>query len=866
MFDSVEKLNKFFGNVHKNFATISENEKSTQNALEQILKQEKKEQKYSEKRETKEKRDKQRVKRNKKRKESDTPLMEKLFGKKDLEKKKGTNWLAVILGGGMVLAAGKAVLEETVGDFVSSIPGKMAKGIEDFFKKIIGVITGGTADLKKEAEAAAGTETEEVTGPDSVAPAPKEKSRATEAPVEDLPEESEPAPAPTPEAPEEPETTTAQKTTTVQKTTTNRVEKKTSVTTVVEDETKKLKEEIEENQEEPEEEVAGFGDFVKNMGAYALDTLKSISDSGSAKGSTKTNRRGRRTAAPSAAVKKKTQPVPESGGSISGGMEQKAVVIAKRLMGDLDISAAAASGIVGNLMLESGLIPHNVENGKGFEDGPINNIPVNTRRVGYGYGQWTNDRLEKFRKFLSARGAADRPASDEDNYQYLLHELRGDEPIRNHWKTKTSIPENDPVAAATWFMMNWERPGVPHADRRQDYALQIHKQIKGGSATKLQKGGIAEATKHIKKDEALSSLTRGKNDWIREGGKSVRSGTPWSKVTPQTKLHAYMDSVGQPTIGWGSTYYDNISSGSDPVRMGDVITKKKADDVLHTNVSMLNEKYSREMGTNWKKMSDTQRAGLLSMGYNAPNFYSSKTFAPKLKASLQAGDMKSASANLSWGGPSRTRIAESQKMLLQGPKDLTKVSIPTERKAPVAPPPVKKDNRNFLQKGMDFITSAFGGKKDMPVKKQIGGVIGSAMSSEPVRKQVGGGIGVVPGSGSGDQVPMQLPKGSFVMNREANKEYERLQSGGAVGGATNLTAKASSAINDRFHSANETHTEHFNNKTKRPVIVVQTPAPSSAPIPQGGGKSPASLGGSGSKLNMNEIRNKLFRVSAGSSF
>ena len=73
-------------------------------------------------------------------------------------------------------------------------------------------------------------------------------------------------------------------------------------------------------------------------------------------------------------------------------------------------------------MLESALIPDNVENGKGFEDGAIDNIPAGTRRVGYGYGQWTNDRLEKFRKFLIDRGVYDsEPATDDDlNYAYLL--------------------------------------------------------------------------------------------------------------------------------------------------------------------------------------------------------------------------------------------------------------------------------------------------------------------------------------------------------------------------------------------------------------------------------------------------------------
>jgi len=168
-----------------------------------------------------------------------------------------------------------------------------------------------------------------------------------------------------------------------------------------------------------------------------------------------------------------------STGGIQGNGINKGIAIAKKLMVDMNISAAAAAGIVGNLMLESALIPDNVENGKGFEDGAIDNIPAGTRRVGYGYGQWTNDRLEKFRKFLTDRGANSEPATDDLNYAYLLHEFNTSEPLFNHWKTNTSIPEDDPAQAATWFMMNWERPGVPHQDKRQEYARSIYDKIKG---------------------------------------------------------------------------------------------------------------------------------------------------------------------------------------------------------------------------------------------------------------------------------------------------------------------------------------------------------------------------------------------------
>ena len=200
--------------------------------------------------------------------------------------------------------------------------------------------------------------------------------------------------------------------------------------------------------------------------------------------------------------------------------------------------------------------------------------------------------------------------------------------------------------------------------------------------SRFQKGGhVGIATEHIKKDEALSSVTKGpypdgKSDWIREGGNSVISKTPWSEINDQTKLYSYVDGVGKPTIGWGSTYYDNIRSGTQPVRRGDEITKSKADNILNINISALSSDYSKEIPF-WENMSDMQKASLISMGYNAPNFYSSKTFAPKLKSSLEKGDMKAAADNLSWGGPSLKRISESKSMLLKGPKDVTK---PKEKK------------------------------------------------------------------------------------------------------------------------------------------------------------------------------------------
>lgn len=46
------------------------------------------------------------------------------------------------------------------------------------------------------------------------------------------------------------------------------------------------------------------------------------------------------------------------------------------------------------------------------------------------------------------------------------------------------------------------------------------------------------------------------------------------------RLKAYLDTAGVPTIGWGSTRYLNGTR----VKMGDVVTRKQADDLLYHTV------------------------------------------------------------------------------------------------------------------------------------------------------------------------------------------------------------------------------------------------------------------------------------------
>lgn len=230
-------------------------------------------------------------------------------------------------------------------------------------------------------------------------------------------------------------------------------------------------------------------------------------------------------------------------------------------------------------------------------------------------------------------------------------------------------------------------------------------------------GFIGKAAHHLKQDEALSSLSKGSNDFIKPGGKSVTSGKPWSSLTSKTPVHSYVDSVGQPTIGWGSTYYDSILNGKKPVKMGDSITKEKADNILNTNILNLSNTYSKKIPT-WSKMTDDQKAGVLLVGYNAPNGPIGSY--PKLTNSLKIGDMASAATNVQRGGPSASRIAAERKLLLSGPKDLSKSPAPkpTGTNQPTTKDKPKKPN--ILQQVTSNVRNIFSNpfSKDEPKRNK----------------------------------------------------------------------------------------------------------------------------------------------------
>jgi GH24 family phage-related lysozyme (muramidase) len=235
--------------------------------------------------------------------------------------------------------------------------------------------------------------------------------------------------------------------------------------------------------------------------------------------------------------------------------------------------------------------------------------------------------------------------------------------------------------------------------------------LKSSTSVSTGNSAINISANLIKKEEALSSVSPGKNDYIVPGGKSVVSGTDWSNIGPKTKIYAYPDSYGIPTIGWGATFYDGITSGKKSVKLGDSITKENADKILANNIGILAEKYSKEIA-NWSKMSPQQQSAILSIGYNAgPN--APLGAYPKLSAAIKSGNMVEVANNVTRSGPSAERLANERKLLLSGPKDLTKETV-------VASKPT---------------TSI--GKNQPNIFQQLGSVLGSIFSPKPAMASEG---------------------------------------------------------------------------------------------------------------------------------
>ena len=181
-------------------------------------------------------------------------------------------------------------------------------------------------------------------------------------------------------------------------------------------------------------------------------------------------------------------------------------------------------------------------------------------------------------------------------------------------------------------------------------------------------GGGGERKKafhELAKDEALSSLTPGVNDWVKPGGRSVISNTPWESVTDDTLLYVYADSRGVPTLGYGSAAMRGITFGSSP------ITVRQAKAWLRDDINRITDGLSKNIKW-WNSMTDDQRAGLIMFEYNAGegNSYISSKGYPSLVRQLEAGNIRAAIEEIQREGPGQSRIDVEKELLRSGPQQI----------------------------------------------------------------------------------------------------------------------------------------------------------------------------------------------------
>jgi len=188
----------------------------------------------------------------------------------------------------------------------------------------------------------------------------------------------------------------------------------------------------------------------------------------------------------------------------------------------------------------------------------------------------------------------------------------------------------------------------------------------GSADKKYSAGAIIKATNIIEYHEALSSFTPGDNDYIKKGFTSVgKSKTKWSYVKSNPRknmIFPYQNTGDVPTIGWGTTYY--FDTNSKPVTMSDPpISLYRADALLksYVNKNILPE-YSREFKY-WNKFSDSQKASIMSLGYNLGKYW---VYGTNFYRLLQDGKIAAAAKEIPNDIPDRR--AEERRLLLTGPQ------------------------------------------------------------------------------------------------------------------------------------------------------------------------------------------------------
>jgi hypothetical protein len=157
-----------------------------------------------------------------------------------------------------------------------------------------------------------------------------------------------------------------------------------------------------------------------------------------------------------------------------------AEIIARRLHG-AGYGRAQIAGMLGNFKLESEFNPR-------VNEGGVVGAPLG--RGGYGVAQWTGGRQKNLVNFAKQKKMD--PGDPNLQADFLLHELSGPEKKAAEYVKGAVSPEE----AARRFLTDFERAGIPKAEKRQEAARQLYGQLgfldkpagAGATAQSVQKG------------------------------------------------------------------------------------------------------------------------------------------------------------------------------------------------------------------------------------------------------------------------------------------------------------------------------------------------------------------------------------------
>ena len=133
--------------------------------------------------------------------------------------------------------------------------------------------------------------------------------------------------------------------------------------------------------------------------------------------------------------------------------DQKAPFIMRKILVDFPVfKDFHAAAILGNMGLETG----------GFT--LMQEVRPRAGRGGLGWLQWTGPRRIDFETFCQPPNPS--TATDEGNYNFMVHEMRGKErKARELFEVTTNLDDATQV-----FMLKYERPGVKALEKRKTFA------------------------------------------------------------------------------------------------------------------------------------------------------------------------------------------------------------------------------------------------------------------------------------------------------------------------------------------------------------------------------------------------------------